>query len=252
MAAPEPQNGLPRFQQIIDYIRVQIREGVLQEHTALPSERSIGEQFNVSRMTARRALVALETEGLAYSSGRRGRFVSPPRFKYDIGRMFSLSAHAQHKEIDLKIKLVSAGETNADQTMASALGVKVGEKLFCYTRLFSIKDHPTFIETEHIIANRFPGFMENDLEQSTSVLLEQQYGTFTYTGDVVIRMRTLRSEEAVLLGLATYQAGIELEQISRDQNGKPFCFDRQIWRGELAEFSARAVVRQTPVNGVAR
>jgi DNA-binding GntR family transcriptional regulator len=54
-------------------------------------------------------------------------------------------------------------------------------------------------------------------------------------------MRSIQEYEARLLGLASYNAGIELEQITFDQNGRPFCFDRQIWRGELAEFSGLAV-----------
>jgi len=236
----------PRFLQIVDFIRQQIHSGALPEHTALPSERTIAEQFNVSRMTARRALIAIETEGLAYISGNKGRFVSPTRLRYDIGRMYSFSVHAQDEAIDLKIKLISSGTVSADAALASALMVEKAEKLFKYTRLFLIKDHPIFIEVEYISARLFPDFLENDLEQSTARLLEKQYNKFIYTGDVVMRMRPLQPDEAELLGLATYQAGIELEQISRDENGVPFCYDCQIWRGELAEFSARAVVRQTP------
>ena len=58
----------------------------------------------------------------------------------------------------------------------------------------------------------------------------------------MIRMRTLQEDEAGLLGLASHHAAIELEQVIRDEAGEAFCFGRQVWRGELAEFSARAVV----------
>lgn len=69
---PSPR---PRFLQIADDIRNRIAKGELKEHDILPSERSLSEQYNVSRMTARRALEALETEGLVYNADRRGRFV---------------------------------------------------------------------------------------------------------------------------------------------------------------------------------
>ncbi len=55
----------PRFRQIVDVLRQQIVDGDLPVHAALPSERVIAEQHDVSRMTARRALEALELEGLA-------------------------------------------------------------------------------------------------------------------------------------------------------------------------------------------
>jgi len=35
---------------------------------------------------------------------------------------------------------------------------------------------------------------------------------------------------------------IALEQVIRDSDGSAFCFGSQIWRGELAEFSAQAIV----------
>ncbi len=88
----------------------------------------------------------------------------------------------------------------------------------------------------------FPGFLEFDLQQSTMVLFDQHYNISGRTGEIVIRMRSFQDHEAKLLGLASYNAGIELEQITYDQDGRPFCFDRQIWRGELAEFAVQAVV----------
>ncbi|MBN35287.1 MAG: hypothetical protein CMM46_11040 [Rhodospirillaceae bacterium] len=55
-------------------------------------------------------------------------------------------------------------------------------------------------------------------------------------------MRGVDAHEAELLGLTASHAGIELEQVIRDGDSTPFCLDRQIWRGELAEFSVRAIV----------
>jgi GntR family transcriptional regulator len=232
----------PRFRQIVEHLRREIVNGNLPAHSALPSERVVAEHHGVSRMTARRALAAVETEGLAYSEGRKGRFVSPQRLKYDISNMVSFAADAQSNGTDLEIQLISRGAATADQQMAKALSVSVGEALHKYTRLFRSEGHATFIETEYVIAQQFPDLLAQDLRQSTTRLLEQHYGTFAHTGDIVIRMRALQTDEAKLLGLATYHAGIELEQVIRDKAGDPFCFGRQIWRGELAEFSARAIV----------
>lgn len=212
------------------------------EHSALPSERVIAERHDVSRMTARRALEALEAEGLAYSEDRRGRFVSPQRLKYDISHAVSLTAEAQARGAALEIDVIECKETQADAVMAPPLNVPVGEVLFEYTRLFKIGGHAVFIETEHVIARRCPGLLHHDLRQSTTQLLEEQYGAFAEVGDIVIRMRGMRKDEAVLLGLAAGCAGIELEQVIRDKSGAPFCAGRQIWRGELAEFSARAII----------
>jgi DNA-binding GntR family transcriptional regulator len=237
--------SVPHFQRIVDDIRKKIRGGSLAEHAALPSERVIGELFGVSRMTARRALVAIEIEGLAYSSGRKGRFVSPKRLRYDIGSMVSFSATAEAKDIGLTIKLIDAGVVQANSELADKLDVALGAELFKYTRLFLIHGHPTFIEVEYCIAELFPGLLDFDLQQSIMLLFNRNYNVSGRTGSIVIRMRSMQKYEANLLGLASYNAGIELEQTTFDQDGRPFCFDRQIWRGELAEFTALAVAIDT-------
>jgi len=229
------------FQRIVDDIRKKIRSGSLTEHAALPSERVIGELFGVSRMTARRALMAIENEGLAYNSGRKGRFVSPKRLRYDIGGMVSLSATAEAEDIGLTIELIDAGVVQADSELAEKLDVDLGAELYKYTRLFLIHGHPTFIEVEYCIAELFPGLLDFDLQQSIILLFDRHYNVSGRTGRIVIRMRSIQEYEANLLGMASYNAGIELEQTTFDQDGRPFCFDRQIWRGELAEFTALAV-----------
>ena len=234
----------PRFRQIVDYLRREITEGCLPDHAALPSERAVADHHDVSRMTARRALEAIEAEGLAYSEGRKGRFVSPKRLKYDISNKVSFAAEVLAAEGDLMIEVISKATVPADPKLSEILSVPVGEILHTYTRLFRISGHASFIETEYVIARRFPDLLQYDLRQSTTKLLEQHYGTLARTGDIVIRMRALQEEEAILLGLAPYTAAIELEQVVQDDTGQGFCFGRQVWRGEMAEFSAQALVNR--------
>lgn len=232
----------PRFLQIADEIRGQIATDALKEHDILPSERSLSEQFDVSRMTARRALEALETEGLVYSADRRGRFVSPQRLKYDVSQMVSFVSTARANNVDLKIDIIATAQAAADSRLAGFLELRQGSPITEYTRLFHTGDHPTFIETEYLNAARFPDFLQHDLHQSTTQILEDQYGTSASTGDIVIRMRGVRADEAQLLSISASHTVIELEQVIRDADGVPFCFGRQVWRGEIAEFSAHAIV----------
>lgn len=234
----------PRFRQIVDVLRRDIVTGTLSEHEALPSERVIAEQHDVSRMTARRALETLELEGLAYNEQRRGRFVSPPRLTYDISRMVSFAADAQAKGAELEIEVIAAGTKRADAHLAELLDVAEGEPLHGYTRLFRTGGHAIFVETEHVIARRCPDLLQHDLRQSTTKLLEQHYQIRAHDGDITIRMRGMNADEAERLGLPENHAGIALDQVVRDTQGAPFCVGCQMWRGELAEFSARAIVNQ--------
>ena len=53
----------------------QIEQGIYRVHQKLPSERALCRHYNLSRMTVRRALQSLISEGLAYTQAGKGTFV---------------------------------------------------------------------------------------------------------------------------------------------------------------------------------
>jgi DNA-binding GntR family transcriptional regulator len=63
--------------QIADKIRQQIASGDLSAGSALPSEKVLAAEFQVTRQTVRRAVRLLKEEGVVYSSQGRGTFVGP-------------------------------------------------------------------------------------------------------------------------------------------------------------------------------
>ncbi|MEM6986666.1 MAG: GntR family transcriptional regulator, partial [Pseudomonadota bacterium] len=163
MAATPASDSAPRFLQIVEHLRRDISDGKLAAHAALPSERSVAETHGVSRMTARRALERIEAEGLAYSAERRGRFVTPARLSYNISDRLGFTAHAEQSGVELDIDLVDAQTVAASKRQASQLGIGTGDLLYCYTRRFRVGGHTAFIETESVVADRFPDLLSHDL-----------------------------------------------------------------------------------------
>lgn len=48
-----------------------------QPRRAIPSEKQLGQEFGVSRVTARSAVALLRDQGLVYTVPHRGTYVSP-------------------------------------------------------------------------------------------------------------------------------------------------------------------------------
>jgi GntR family transcriptional regulator len=159
--------------------------------------------------------------------------------------MVSFVAEADSRGLALEIEVIRAMKSEADAMLAEQLGVEPGAEVYAYTRLFRNDGHAIFVETEYVNARRCPGFLEHDLQQSTTRLLESRYDLSASAGDIAILMRAATAEETTLLGLTRNSAGIELTQIIRDASGRAFCFGRQFWRGEAARFSARAIVERS-------
>ena len=66
------KSGSPRHEQLSDWLRSQIEQGAYEPDEQLPSEKQLGERFDVSRITVRHALQTLESDGWIY---RRVGFV---------------------------------------------------------------------------------------------------------------------------------------------------------------------------------
>src|SRR5581483_11156032 len=63
---------LPRYYQLKEIMREKIRTGEWKPGDLIPSERELGEQYGISRMTARQAITELVNEGLFYREQGKG------------------------------------------------------------------------------------------------------------------------------------------------------------------------------------
>jgi GntR family transcriptional regulator len=66
---------VPAYRQIADQLRAEINSGQLPPGTKLPSERQLGETYQVDRGVIRRALAMLQAWGLIVTQHGRGAFV---------------------------------------------------------------------------------------------------------------------------------------------------------------------------------
>ncbi len=83
---PAPKNA-PLYQQIYDEIKDAIEKGVYAPKERIPSELELAEQYEVSRITVRRAVEELCSDGYLVQQQGRGTFVSTPH----INRQFHAS-----------------------------------------------------------------------------------------------------------------------------------------------------------------
>ena len=71
--------NLPVFVQICDYIRNGIFSGELPPDSQIPSVRQLALELATNPNTVQKALLLLEQDGLLYTKGTVGRFVTPDR-----------------------------------------------------------------------------------------------------------------------------------------------------------------------------
>lgn len=138
----DKQHPTPIYLQLKELLRGQIEQGIYQSHQKLPSERDLCQHYDLSRMTARRALQGLIDEGLAYTRVGKGTFVSnkqnnlgttPDRLNqpYHQNLTTSITSRYQQKLVDelSSFNCVETEKTISDAVAAYSLEL-VAMKLF--------------------------------------------------------------------------------------------------------------------------
>lgn len=67
---------VPIYEQIIDQVKTQIRNGTLKENDALPSVRALSKELKISALTVKKAYDALEDEGFTRTIHGKGSYVT--------------------------------------------------------------------------------------------------------------------------------------------------------------------------------
>jgi len=73
----DPYSSEPLYAQVAAGLRARIESGELARLDPLPSEKTIQQEYGVSRDTARRAIELLRSDGLVFTIPQRGTYVGP-------------------------------------------------------------------------------------------------------------------------------------------------------------------------------
>src|SRR5262245_35286348 len=140
-------NGrVPRYQQIADALRAQIRQGDLPSGAPLPNQRQLAKSFGVTLMTLRQALEVLEREHLITRRHGLGTFVAAPSIDYDILQLRRFAGDLSAKGEHVATRLLGTRFAAADARLAEALRLLPRARVLVLERLRLVDDHPMSLQ----------------------------------------------------------------------------------------------------------
>lgn len=112
----------PLYMQIARKLSDDVRNGRYQVDQALPSERTLSELLNVSRVTARKAIDQLVDQGLVVRRRGSGNYIAP-RIEQPLSNLTSFSEQLQQRGYTPKSRWLSRAivTASADEQMSLAL-----------------------------------------------------------------------------------------------------------------------------------
>ena len=225
------------YVQIANELRDRIVENNLAPNTLLPSERELGEQHGVSRMTARHALTLLENEGYIYRRPPRGTFVAEPRVSF---RMGSFTTEIERLGRQPGADVVWAQLTEPPGAAREAFELSEGDLVVGIQRVRRADDEPIAVENTYLRQDLVPGFLDHDLHGSLWTVLRKQYGITPATAHASIESIVLDDATCARLRVRSASPGILLTRVTRDASGLCFEYARDTYRADRAKFEIDA------------
>jgi len=228
------QGRAPLYQQLQRALRDAITENRLAADEALPPERDMAEEFGVSRITVRKALDALVSEGLLTRRQGAGTFVAP-RVEKSFSKLSSFTEDmiSRGRRPESVWLSRSSGAVTPEESLT--LGLSPGAQVYRFNRIRYADGAPMALEYSTV-----PGFClpsEMEVEESLYEALGR-HGARPARALQRLRAVLFTAERARLLGVPDGSPGLLIERRSFLRDGRVVEFTQSYYRGDAYDFVA--------------
>ncbi|NEX91233.1 histidine utilization repressor [Caulobacter sp. 17J65-9] len=157
----------PLYASIKKYIVDAVHSGELKPGDKVPSESTLVERFNVSRMTVNRALRELKDEGVLVGVAGVGSFVADPSPWGHLMQVKNIADEVKSRGHEYFAKVVKNVSESATKKTAPLLGVATGTRIFHSVIVHYEKGLPIQLEDRLVLAEALPEYGSLDFSKMT-------------------------------------------------------------------------------------
>jgi GntR family transcriptional regulator len=215
-------------------IREQVLELIetLEVGDAIPSERLLGADLGVSRLTVRAALDELVREGYLTRRRGAGTFVAEPKVAKGM-TITSFSDDMRQRGLTPGSRTLEFQTIPAGARLGRILHVSPSEPVLSVKRLRLADGEPMAVELLHVRESLFPGLTARDLEESSFYdLLDGRYGIEIVGGTQTVEPTVTSEDESASLGVPLHSPALLFERVTHAANGDVVEFTSSIYRGD--------------------
>lgn len=209
----------PLYQQLVDSVKAQIRDGILKEDDRLGSEQDISREYNVSRITVRKAFEILADEGYVTKRQGIGTFVSAKKVNnFNEGQARGFTEMCMQDGNVPSSELISVGWVSNVPSISRHLQVPEEDPVLRVLRVRKYDGVPVMVEDGYF-PKRFSYLMSEDLCGSTFEIF-RKHGTEPTHFSKIVGICYATKFEAQKLEVRERQALLLQKDITYDQNGE--------------------------------
>ncbi|MBK1813461.1 GntR family transcriptional regulator [Clostridium sp. YIM B02505] len=230
---------MTKYMQIANDIRNQIVQGTLQANEQLPFEKDLCEKYDASKMTVKKALDILVSEGLIVKRRGSGTFVksisSTDMNKLLVSNQFrGLTALYSTRKVTselLKFEVIASNEE-----IKSKLNLENEEFVYSILRVRYLDNNPFVMENTYMPIGLIPGLKKQHALDSIYSYIENDLGLKVQSSHRTIRVRKSNELEQEHLQLEPNDPVAVVEQVAYFENGSAFEYSISIHRYDRFAF----------------
>lgn len=229
----------PVYYQIVQHLKELLLTGKYPRGNRFLTEREIAELFDVSRITANKALSALVSEGLLSFKKGVGTFVESDHLENDLSSLVSFTARA--KALGLHPgTIVRVFEKRNIQNEAIDFFISypppVDSQLYYIERIRLASELPVIFERRYLMLPERCALDKAKLEGSLYNLIKKYRISIT-TVEQQINAVILPDDDAKALNVSAKSAALEIRSIAFYANKQPLWQERTLYRADMYAFS---------------
>lgn len=217
-------HSLPVYHQLSSILRQQIKDGAFSPDKAMPSEMQLSTDYDVSRVTVRRALELLETEGRIVRRHGVGTFVAPlaRNAQEPAGRVSGLVENLISMGMDTSARLLEYTPAMMPPAQVSqALGLQPDDTVLKLVRLRTHRGATLSVSTVYLPHSVAHLVQEHMLDDRPVVRMLEEGGIRPYRAEQT--MSAVPADDAVAgwLGIGISMPVIRLRRTIFNDQGHP-------------------------------
>jgi GntR family transcriptional regulator len=242
----DPSNIIPKYFQLANILRTKIDEGEFAPQDAIPSERQLEAQYNLSRPTIRQAIDLLERQGYLYRIHGKGTFVSPPKLQKGILELTSFSEDMRNRGLEPGQRILEFGLMEPAAKILNQLNLYSGNQVLRIKRVRLGNDEPIGIQDSYLALGKDQVITREEIEEKGSIytILQQKFGIFPTEADETLEVTLATPEEAELLQIPVGSPLLLNERVLWSQDRKAIEFVRILYRGDRYKYFVRLTRKQ--------
>ncbi|MBK9178514.1 MAG: GntR family transcriptional regulator [Acidimicrobiales bacterium] len=219
-----------RYRAIADELRSRLEAGELAAGRVLPSEAELSATYRASRVTIRRALEVLRTEGLLDARQGFGWFVAADPLRQTLGRLGTIEGQLAESGLVPERRVLDFAFVAAEPRVRRALGC---EQVLRVRRLNLADGEPFARVTVWCPAELGAELSRADVERSPFYeLLAVPLGGATQT----IGAAAASADDAALLGIPVGSPVLRCERVTQTVDGEPVLLSEHVFPAHRTEF----------------